>query len=204
MRSDLLPGGRFPDYELTDTDKQRRTLSELQGSDPMILVLSRGHFCPKDHQQHLELAAFYPKIAVAYTQIVTITTDNILEARELKGSVGAQWTFLCDPGRKVQKDLEIQEYTDPHHDPMVPHTLVLDPGLVIHKVYNGYWFWGRPSVEELRQDLRDVTRKIRPDWDLGATGLREAWESGDRSRFWPYDEEAFREIENIIAASHRG
>ena len=37
----------------------------LQGNDPMILVLSRGHFCPKDNQQHLELAANYPKIAVA-------------------------------------------------------------------------------------------------------------------------------------------
>jgi len=24
----------------------------------MVLVLSRGMFCPKDHQQHLELAAF--------------------------------------------------------------------------------------------------------------------------------------------------
>jgi peroxiredoxin len=169
----------------------------------MIVVLSRGHFCPKDHQQHLELAALYPKIAVAYTQIVTITTDNILEANEFRASVGAQWTFLCDPGRKVQKDLDIQEYTDPHHDPMVPHTLVLDPGLVIHKIYNGYWFWGRPSPAELRQDLREVTRKIRPDWDLAAPGLREAWDAGKRSRFWPYDEQAIKEIEAIVGASHR-
>ena len=61
MRADIAPGGTFPDYELTDHTKTRRRLSELQGIDPMILVLSRGHFCPKDHQQHLELAAFYPK-----------------------------------------------------------------------------------------------------------------------------------------------
>ena len=26
---------------------------------------------------------------------------------------------------------------------MIPHTLVLKPGLVIHSIYNGYWFWGR-------------------------------------------------------------
>jgi len=203
MRSDIVPGAKFPDYELTDTDKQRRKLSELQGTDPMILLLSRGHFCPKDHQQHLELAAFYPKIAVAYTKIVTISTDNILEGREFKAAVGAQWPFLCDPARKVQKDLEIQEYTDPHHDPMIPHTLVLDPGLVIHRIYNGYWFWGRPSPEDLRQDLREVTRKIRPDWDLNAAGLRESWEAGDKSGFWPYDDEAFQEIEAIVSASHR-
>ncbi len=62
MRADIVPGGTFPDYELTDHTKTRRRLSELQGIDPMILVLSRGGFCPKDHQQHLELAANYPKI----------------------------------------------------------------------------------------------------------------------------------------------
>ncbi len=193
MRPDIVPGGTFPDYELTDHAKKRRTLSRLQGNDPMILVLSRGHFCPKDHQQHLELAAFHSKLAVAYTKIVTITTDNILALNEFRGSVGANWTFLSDPGRKVQKDLQIQEYTDPHHDPMIPHTLVLRPGLVVYSVYNGYWFWGRPSVDELRRDLREVTREIRPDWDLTAPGLREAWDSGDHSRHFPYGGDPFGE-----------
>src|SRR5205809_7667907 len=69
MRSDIVPGARFPDYELTDHTKTRRQLSELQGNNPMILILSRGHYCPKEHQQHLELAALYPKVAVAYTQM---------------------------------------------------------------------------------------------------------------------------------------
>jgi peroxiredoxin len=184
MRADIVPGGTFPDYELTDHSKQRRKLSELQGKDPMVLILSRGHFCPKDHQQHLDLAANQAKIAVAYTRIVTITTDPIFELNEFRNSVGAQWTFLSDAGRKIQKDLDIQEYTDPHHDPMVPHTLVLKPGLEIHSVYNGYWFWGRPSFTDLWHDLRDVTREIRPDWDLAAPGLREAWDAGDHSRFY--------------------
>jgi peroxiredoxin len=186
MRADIVPGAVFPDYELTDHDKARRKLSELQGINPMILVLARGQFCPKDHQQHLELTALYPKIAVAYTQIVTISTDSILEINEFRSSVGAQWTFLSDAGRKIQKDLDIQEYTDPHHDPMIPHTFVLGPGLVIHSVYNGYWFWGRPSAEDLRRDLREVTREIRPDWELATPGLREAWDAGDKVLFYPY------------------
>ena len=187
MRSDITPGAQFPDYELTDTDKKRRKLSELQGTDPMIVVLARGHYCPRDNQQHLELVGLYPKINVAYTRIVTISTDSIVVGREFKDAIGAQWTFLCDPGRKVQKDLEIQEYTDPDHDPMIPHTLVLEPGLVIHSLYNGYWYWGRPSTEDLHRDLREVTRKVRPDWDLAADGLREAWEAGEKSGFFPYD-----------------
>ena len=142
MRSDIIPGGIFPDYALPDHTGSVRTLSELQGRDPLILVLSRDH---------------------------------------------AQWTFLSDPGRTIQQDLDIQEYTDPDHDPMIPHTLVLKPGLVIHSIYNGYWFWGRPSVDDLWRDLRAASSEIRPDWDLSTPGLREAWDAGDHSRFHGWD-----------------
>ena len=86
MRADITPGGIFPDFELVDHTATRCRLSELQGHDPMIVVLARGHYCPKDHQQHVELAALYSKIAVAYTQIVTISTDDILRTREFRAS----------------------------------------------------------------------------------------------------------------------
>jgi peroxiredoxin len=123
MRSDIVPGNTFPDYLLPDHTGTPRRLSQLQGDDPLILTLARGHYCPKEHQQHLELAEFYPKIAVAYTQVVTIATDDHHKLQEFRASVGAQWPFLSDPGRIIQKDLGIQEYTDPDHDPMIPHTL---------------------------------------------------------------------------------
>ena len=183
MRPDIAPGGIFPDYELPDHMSTPRRLSELQGDDQMILTLARGHYCPKEHQQHLELAANYPKVNVAYTRIATIATDPHHTLQEFRASVGAQWPFLADPGRIVQQDLDIQEYTDPDNDPMIPHTLVLKPGLVIHTIYNGYWFWGRPSVDELRSDLRELFSAIRPDWDLSAPGLHDAWESGDVAAF---------------------
>jgi peroxiredoxin len=109
--------------------------------------------------RHLELAAFYPKIAVGY---VTISTDDHHTLQEFRASVGAQWPFLSDSDRTVQKDLDIAEYTDPEHNSMIPHTLVLKPGLVIHSVYNGYWFWGRPSVADLWHDLRAVSSEIGP------------------------------------------
>jgi peroxiredoxin len=183
MRTDVVPGATFPDCRLPDHMGALRRLSELQREDPLILLLSRGHFCPKEHQQHLELAKFYPKIAVAYTQIVTITTDPHDTLQEFRASVGAEWPFLSDQSRRLQRDLDIDEYTDPEHNPMIPHTLVLKPGLVIHSIYNGYWFWGRPSIAELWHDLRAVTSEIRPDWDLSSPGLRDAWNAGDLSKF---------------------
>src|SRR3954453_624066 len=186
----MISGAPFPDYELPDHTSTLRKLSDLQGEDPLILTLARGHYCPKEHQQHLELAAFYPKIAIAYTQIATISTDDHHTLQEFRGSVGAQWTFLSDSDRTVQKDLDIQEYTDPENNPMIPHTLVLKPGLVIHSIYNGYWFWGRPSVYDLWHDLRSVTRDVRPDSDLSAPGLRDAWNAGDWSPFHGWEKRA--------------
>lgn len=193
MRADIVPGTIFPDVELPDHLGKQRRLSELQREhpylgegNPMILVLARGHFCAKDQQQHHDLVAFYPKIAVAYTQIVTIMPDPIATIQDFREGVGAPWTFLSDVDRLVQHALDIQEYTDPVHDPQIPYTFVLAPGLVIHTFYNGYWFWGRPTTDELWLDLRAVSQRIRPDWDLGAPGLREAWDAGDRARFYPY------------------
>ena len=187
MRSDITPGGVFPDYSLPDHTRTVRTLSDLQGRDPLILTLARGNYYPNEHQQHLELAANQSTVAVAYTQIVTIATDDHHTLQEFRAPVGAQWTFLSDPGRTIECELDIQEYTDPEHDPMIPHTLVLKPGLVIHSIYNGYWFWGRPSFSELRRDLRAASSEIRPDWDLSKPGLRESWDAGDYSNFHGWD-----------------
>jgi len=123
---------------------------------------------------------------VGYCRLVTLSTDNLLQTNEFRAGVGAQWTFLSDPGRKVLKDLDIAEYTDADHNPMIPHTLVLEPGLQIYKIYNGYWFFGRPTVEELRLDLRAVLQRWRPDWDIGTAEQRSAWANGDKGKFYPY------------------
>ncbi|MCK1311035.1 MULTISPECIES: redoxin domain-containing protein [unclassified Bradyrhizobium] len=186
MRPDMMPGVTFPDYELSDHTGKHRKLSELQAGDPMVLVLGRGGFCPKDRRQAEGLLQLHGEMEVGYCRMVTITTDNITQTSEYRSGVGAHWPFLSDSRRLVQKDLDIAEYTDPVHNPMIPHVIVLEPGLVIHKIYNGYWFFGRPTVEELRQDLRAVGMKCRPDWDIAAPGLRALWDQGRREHFHPY------------------
>ena len=152
----------------------------------MVVVLGRGGFCPKDRRQAEGLLELHREMEVGYCRLVTITTDNITQTNEYRSGVGAHWPFLSDPRRIVQKDLDIAEYTDPVHNPMIPHVIVLEPGLVIHKIYNGYWFFGRPTVEELRQDLRAVSRKCRPDWDITTPELKAAWQQGRKELFYPY------------------
>jgi len=71
---------------------------------------------------------------------------------------------IADPD--YQTELGLRETTDMVHGPYVPASFLLEPGLGIHQAWNGYWFWGRPTNEELRQSFRAVTRAIRPDWEV--------------------------------------
>src|SRR6476620_7865406 len=186
MRSNMIPGAVFPDYELGDHTGKHRKLSELQEQDPMVVVLGRGGFCPKDRRQAEGLLELHREIEVGYCRLVTITTDSITATSEYRSGVGAHWPFLSDPRRIIQKDLDIAEYTDPVHNPMIPHVIVLEPGLVIYKIYNGYWFFGRPTMEDLRQDLRAVSMNCRPDWDITAPGLKALWDQGHNVHVYPY------------------
>ena len=46
----------------------------------------------------------------------------------------------------------------------VPYTFSLAPDLTIHRVYNGWWYVGRPTLEELRQDFRALMQASREDY----------------------------------------
>jgi len=188
MRADITVGSAFPDYELPDHTGTPRRLSELQGEDPMIIVLAREAYSAKDQRQQQGLAELWREMkpGVGYCQLVTITTSDPQETFNYRSGVGAEWPFLADPDRIVQRDLDIAEYTDPIHNQMVPHTIVCEPGLIVYKIYNGYWFFGRPTVEELRLDLRAVLQRCRPDWDISSAKQRTAWAKDEKANFYPY------------------
>jgi len=45
-------------------------------------------------------------------------------------------------------------------------------------------------VVDLWHGLRDVSREIRPDWDLSAPGLRKQWEAHDYASFHGWSKRA--------------
>jgi len=177
MSKGLVPGAVLPDFVMPDTTGTLRRLSELQGDNPMILLLGRGEHCPRERQHQREMLKFWEWCAVAFTSLVTVLPNDLHETDKLRISTGAYWPFLADTDLEVQRTLDIREYTDPHHAANVPHTLVLAPGLVIDKVYVGYWFWGRPSAHQLWQDLQDLFRRTKADFDPTTAEARAAWEA---------------------------
>jgi peroxiredoxin len=164
MPSDLSPGRMFPDIELPDHAANRRCLSELVGGDPAVLQFFRGWWCPKEQAFFQRLTALQDEAEVAYSRIVSISVDPPLVVAAFRAGLGARWTFLSDPDRAVQRHLRMRESTDTLNDPYVPAVFTLFPDLTIHRAYDGYWFWGRPTSEELRRDMREISAATRTDW----------------------------------------
>jgi peroxiredoxin len=163
--TDLGPGSRMPDAELADHAGNPRRLSQLVGGDPTILHFYRGWWCPKEQAFFRRLLRLQEDAEVAYSRFLSVSVDPWPIAAAFRAGLGARWTFLSDESRGVQRELGLRETTDTVNDPYVPTVLTLDPELTIHSAYNGYWFWGRPTEEELVGDLRAITRAIRPDWE---------------------------------------
>ncbi|KCV27225.1 antioxidant, AhpC/TSA family [Bordetella bronchiseptica SBL-F6116] len=201
MNPAIAAGRRLADYVLPDHTKTLRRLSALQGDDPMLLVLIRGFFCPKDREQLKALTRFHPQLVVGNCRLVVITTDDWHTTNNLRQQLGAHYPFLYDEEKRVRDDLDILEYTDPQHEPMVPHTLLLAPGLETRRIWNGYYYWGRPSTAELHDALREVTRDIRPDWDLSDPELKRRWAAGDKSAFFPYGSKSMEQTLKEMAGA---
>jgi peroxiredoxin len=175
MSTGLEPAAVLPDFELPDDAGLKHRLSELQGDNAMVLMLGRGEHCPRERQHQREMLKFHEWCAVAFTELVTVLPNDLHDTNKMRIATGAYWTYLSDGDRTVQHRLDIKEYTDSHHDATVPHTLVLAPGLVIDKVYVGYWFWGRPSIHQLWADLQDLFRRTKADFDPTVPAVRDAW-----------------------------
>jgi peroxiredoxin len=177
MLKDLQPGDTFPDFELPDENGDMHRLSELQGGNPMVVQLGRGQHCPRERQHHRELLKFHEWCGVLESELVTIVPNNLHDTLKLKMTTGAHWKFLADVDLKVRETLGIEEYVDDRHTASVPHTVVLGPNLEIHKIYVGFWFFGRPSVYDLWADMRDVRMRHDYNFDPLAPGVREEWEA---------------------------
>ncbi len=165
MRDDLRPGNKFPDIELPNQDKEAVKLSSLMRGFPTVVLFSRGYYCPKDRRQlanyveHLQ-----PELIVNYCKLVVVSVDSPVLSKEIRDGLDATFPFLSDEEKRVITELDIVDSSDSVHSPVaIPYTFVLDRDRTIYKIYNGWWFVGRPTVEELRMDYRALLSR-RQDW----------------------------------------
>ena len=97
-----------------------------------------------------------------------MSTDPLEVTAAFRTGLGATYTFLSDHERRAISQLDIVEVTAPgfrHGHVALPYTFSLLPDLTIHRIYNGWWFVGRPTTEEIRQDLRAMMERCRSDYE---------------------------------------
>ncbi len=164
MACALTPGSAFPDLVLPDHSGYERSLAELVAGDPAVVHCYRGFWCPKEQAYLRRLVALQGEMEVAYTRIVSISIDPPRVTAALRAGLGARWTFLADEDRGALERLGLRETTDTVNDPYAPTVFTVFPDLTIHRRYDGYWYWGRATNEELRRDLREISAAVRPDW----------------------------------------
>ena len=160
------PPRLFPDLALADHTGRPRTLSELANGDPVALFFSRGWWCPKEQRFLRGLVELQDEFEVAYTRMVVVSVDPPEVQAAFRAGLGARFLFLSDADRRWLDRLGLRETTDTVHHPYRPAAFTLYPDLRVHREYNGYWYWGRPTHEELRRDMREISIAIRPDWEL--------------------------------------
>lgn len=112
-----------------------------------------------------------PELAVNYCKLLVVTVDDATTAGELRERIGATFPFLIDDQRELIHELDIVDNTDKKHGQIpIPYTFVLDRDRSIYKIYDGWWYVGRPTVEELRMDLRALMQRrddytYKREWD---------------------------------------
>jgi len=169
MTTNLQVKDQFPDIALPNQQNKLTRLSHFTKPSlldkhlgfldgyPLILVFFRGFFCPRDQQQMRQFVEFQHELRVNYAKLVAVSADPPLVQAAFRAGLGAQWTFLSDEQRIVIKQINILDETEGEYAYRAqPYTFVLRPDLRIHAIYNGWYFVGRPTNEELRHDLRTI------------------------------------------------
>jgi cold shock CspA family protein/peroxiredoxin len=172
--TNLRAGDVFPDFELPDHGGRQRRLSDdtkpsplddrlgFDDGYPLILVFGRGFFCPRDQEQMRGLVRFQSELAVNFCKLLSVSADSPRVAAAFRAGLGARWPFLSDERREVIERVGILDETEGEYAGVSrPFTFVLRPDLIVHRIYDGWFFVGRPTPEELRHDLREImqTRK---------------------------------------------
>jgi len=105
------------------------------------------------------------ELAINYCHLAVVSVDPPEVSNAFRTGLRANFPFLSDQDRKVVQLLDMTETSKSRGVTAIPYTFCLLPDLTVHNLYCGYWYVGRPTLDELRKDLREMMKKVRSDFD---------------------------------------
>ncbi len=183
MTTNLRVGDVFPDFELPDHRKQPRRLSgyvkpqshgreaRLHRRLPARRDLRSGVFLPARPAAHAPTRAVPVRAGGQLRQARDGQHRRAAGGGRLSRRARGGVALPLDERREVIRVGILDETEGEYAYVSQPFTFVLRPDLTIHKIYDGWFFVGRPTLEELRQDLREIMERA---VGLPLRGLRHA------------------------------
>ena len=104
------------------------------------------------------------ELTINYCKLAVVSVDSPEVNDAFRTGLRANFPFLSYQERKVVKLLDMTETSKSRGVTAMPYTFSLMPDLTIHNLYCGYWYLGRPTLDELRLDLRAMLKLARPDF----------------------------------------
>lgn len=112
------------------------------------------------------LTELQKELAVNYCKLAVASVDPPEVNAAFRAGLGASFSFLSDHKLEAIEELDIVDTSDKKHGTIaIPYSFCLLPDLTVHKIYCGWWYVGRPTNEDLRQDLRAMMQQCRTDYD---------------------------------------
>lgn len=124
---------------------------------PLVLLLGRGWFCPRDQAHLRHLADGWDRLALAGASFAYVAVQSRSEQAAFRSGLGAGFAFLSDADRTLAHGWDLIDDTEGEQaDVLRPLVLLCDHDLVVRRIWDGWWIDGRPTVDELLLAIRDL------------------------------------------------
>lgn len=113
-----------PDFILPDQDGTPRSLAELRGDRPLLLLFYRGAFCPTARKDLLAYANVHSRIRAIGGELAAVSADDPATSRALREKLELPFALLSDAGFAVSERYGVyrsdeEEGPQPHGEPAV-------------------------------------------------------------------------------------
>ncbi len=103
----LKPGQKAPDFDLTDANEQRTTLTGLLANGPLILYFYPADFTPGCTKEACEIRDIHGDITRVGLQVVGISPQDGATHRRFADKFELPFPLLCDPDKEAIKAYDV-------------------------------------------------------------------------------------------------
>ena len=186
MRPDIVPGAVFPDYELPDHRGEAPQAVGAAGATRWCWCCRAAGSARRtgaSTRACCSCTARWRSAIAGWSPSPPTSCWRRTNSAPASARTGRSSPIRDAPSRRTSTSRSTPTRT---HNPMIPHTLVLEPGLRRLHDLQRLLVLRPPDRRGAAPGSARRAAACRPDWDISSAEQRTAWANGDKARFYPY------------------